>query len=69
MREQGVSYILAGADTLDCKIAAQKLKLLFGIEKMLICGGGKVNWSFLSQGVVDELSLLPVSYTHLYSML
>ena len=25
---------------------------------MLICGGGTVNWSFLSQGVVDELSLL-----------
>lgn len=25
---------------------------------MLICGGGTVNWSFLSSGVVDELSLL-----------
>lgn len=58
LRKQGVSYILAGADTLDCKIAAQKLKQLFGIEKVLICGGGMVNWSFLSQGVVDELSLL-----------
>lgn len=58
LRKQGVSYILAGADTLDCKIAAQKLKQLFGIEKVLICGGGTVNWSFLSQGVVDELSLL-----------
>ena len=58
LRKQGVSYILAGEDTLDCKIAAQKLKALFGIEKVLICGGGTVNWSFLSSGVVDELSLL-----------
>ena len=58
LRKQGVSYILAGEDTLDCKIAAQKLKGLFGIEKVLICGGGTVNWSFLSSGVVDELSLL-----------
>ena len=58
LRKQGVSYILAGKDTLDCKRAAQKLKTLFGIEKMLICGGGTVNWSFLSSGVVDELSLL-----------
>lgn len=58
LRRQGVSYIIAGTDTLDCKIAAQKLKELFGIEKVLICGGGTVNWSFLSQGVVDELSLL-----------
>ena len=58
LRKQGVSYILAGVDTLDCKAAAQELKSLFGIGKMLICGGGTVNWSFLSQGVVDELSLL-----------
>ena len=54
----GVSYIIAGADSLDCKVAMQKLKSIFGIEKLLICGGGMVNWSFLSQGVVDELSLL-----------
>ena len=58
LRKQGVSYILAGVDALDCKVAVQKLKSLFGIGKMLICGGGTVNWSFLSQGVVDELSLL-----------
>lgn len=58
LRKQGVSYILAGEDALDCKVAVQKLKSLFGIGKMLICGGGTVNWSFLSQGVVDELSLL-----------
>ena len=58
LRKQGVSYIIAGSDTLDCRIAAQKLKELFKIDKMLICGGGTVNWSFLSQGVVDELSLL-----------
>lgn len=55
---RGVSYIIAGADSLDCKVAMQKLKSIFGIEKLLICGGGMVNWSFLSQGVVDELSLL-----------
>ncbi len=58
LRRQGVSYILAGTDALDCKVAAQKLKSLFGIEKMLICGGGTVNWSFLAQGVVDELNLV-----------
>lgn len=58
LRKQGVSYIIVGGDTLDCQLAAQKLKELFGINKMLICGGGTVNWSFISQGVVDELSLL-----------
>lgn len=58
LRRQGVSYILAGTEALDCRIAAQKLKTRFGIERVLICGGRTVNWSFLRQGVVDELSLL-----------
>lgn len=58
LREKGVSYILAGNDTLDCAIAAEKLYELFGIETVLICGGGTVNWTFLQQGVLDELSLL-----------
>lgn len=58
LRKRGVSYLIAGGDSLDCQFAARKLKALFGIETMLICGGGTVNWSFLRQGVVDELSLL-----------
>lgn len=58
LRKRGVSYIIAGVDALDCRLAAQKLKEVFGIKKLLICGGGTVNWSFLTQGAVDELSLL-----------
>lgn len=58
LREHGVSYILAGEKSLDCRIAAEKLYQLFGIRRVLICGGGVVNWSFLQQGMVDELSLL-----------
>lgn len=58
LRNCGVSYILAGSDMLDCKVAAEKLYRLFGIDTMLICGGGTINWTFLQQGVVDELSLI-----------
>lgn len=58
LREKGVSYIIAGSNSLDCKVAAGKLKQLFNIETVLICGGGTVNWTFIQQGVVDELSLL-----------
>ena len=58
LREHKVSYIIAGSGTLDCKIAEEKLYRLFGIRKILICGGGTINWTFLQQGVVDELSLL-----------
>lgn len=58
LRKHHVSYILAGTEMLDSRIAVEKLYRLFGIDTLLICGGGTVNWTFLQQGVVDELSLL-----------
>lgn len=58
LRKRGVSYILAGSEMLDSKIVAEKLYRLFGIGTLLICGGGTINWIFLQQGAVDELSLL-----------
>ncbi len=58
LRKQGVSYIIAGDDVLDCRMAVEKLYSLFGIRNILICGGGMVNWTFLQAGVIDELSLL-----------
>ena len=57
LRKTGVSYIIAGEKELDCETAMKKLYELFHIEKVLICGGGVVNWSFLQAGMVDELSL------------
>ena len=57
LRKTGVSYIIAGEKELDCERAVNKLYELFRIEKVLVCGGGVVNWSFLQAGMVDELSL------------
>lgn len=36
----------------------EKLHRLFHIEKLLICGGGAADWTFLQTGMVDELSLV-----------
>lgn len=58
LRKRRVSYILGGSEMLDSKIVAKKLYRLFGIDTLLICGGGTINWTFLQQGAVDELSLL-----------
>lgn len=58
LRKKGVSYIIAGDTSLDCKVATEKLKRLFMIDTILICGGGTVNWTFIQQGVVDELNIL-----------
>lgn len=58
LRKHDVSYILAGKTSLDCKSACEKLYKLFGIQTVLICGGGTINWTFLQQDMVDEVSLL-----------
>lgn len=58
LQERGVSYLFAGKERLDCTLLLQKLRNLFGIEKLMVAGGGIVNWSFLAAGLIDELSLV-----------
>lgn len=58
LRKRKVSYIIAGKAELDCELAMEKLHRLFHIDKLLICGGGVADWSFLQAGLVDELSLV-----------
>ena len=58
LRNLGVSYVFAGKDSVDCGLLLRKLMERFGIEKLMICGGGIVNWSFLQAGCIDELSLV-----------
>lgn len=54
----GVSYIFAGKDDIDIKIALNKLYKLFGIKKLMLEGGSIINGAFQRAGVVDELSLV-----------
>lgn len=58
LRRMNISYIIAGKEQLDCRLASEKLKALFGIRTLMISGGGFINWSFLSAGLIDELSLI-----------
>ena len=58
LREAGVSYVMAGKSALDLPLAMRKLKSIFGIERLLLSGGGVVNWSLLRAGLIDELSLV-----------
>ena len=58
LRQAGVSYVFAGKDSLDLPLAVRKLKEHFGIEKILLSGGGIVDWAFLQAGLIDEISLV-----------
>ena len=58
LRKIGISYIFAGHKELECEIAMIKLKEIFGIERLVIAGGGYTDWSFADAGMIDELSLV-----------
>ena len=58
LRTSGVSYVFGGTDTLDLPEALKRLHRHFGIRRLLVEGGGGINGSLLSAGLVDELSLL-----------
>ncbi|WP_339060791.1 dihydrofolate reductase family protein [Tepidibacillus marianensis] len=58
LRKYDISYIFAGADRLNCTLAAEKLKSLFGVKVLMLSGGGYLNWSFLQEDLVDELSIV-----------
>ena len=53
-REVGVSYIIAD----DLSAALERLRSLFGVERLLLEGGAVLNGAFLAAGLVDELSLV-----------
>ena len=58
LREFDISYIFAGNQQLDCELILRKLKALFQIDRLMIAGGGLMNWSFLQDNLIDELSLV-----------
>ena len=42
-------------------MALEKLKTLFGIEVLMLGGGGVLNWSFIQAGMCDEISVVIAS--------
>lgn len=60
LQSKGVSYLFGGKSRIDLPRVLQKLHDLFGIRKLLLEGGGRINGSFLAAGVIDELSILVV---------
>lgn len=57
LRKLNIPYIIAGEDRLDAPLAMKKLKELFQLDFIMLGGGGILNWSFIKQGLCDELSL------------
>lgn len=58
LRAGDQSDLFAGRREIDFALALTKLRRLFGIERLLVEGGGHINGSMLKAGVIDALSLL-----------
>jgi 2,5-diamino-6-(ribosylamino)-4(3H)-pyrimidinone 5'-phosphate reductase len=58
LRARGVSYLFGGRDHVDVQVVLRKLRGQFGIRRLLLEGGGKINGSFLAAYAIDELSLV-----------
>lgn len=58
LRERGVSYLLAGAHDVDLARALEKIGERFGVETLMLEGGGRINGAMLRAGLIDELSVL-----------
>ena len=58
LRKLGISYLIAGTERLDYNLVMEKLKTLFGVETLMLGGGGVLNWSFIQAGMCDEVSVV-----------
>ena len=58
LRRLGISYIIAGSDSLDYEQTLSKLKEQFGIENLMLGGGAALNYSFIQAGMCDEVSVV-----------
>lgn len=58
LREDGVSYLFAGPDGRDLGRALNILGRDFGLDTLLLEGGGRINGAFLNAGLIDEVSVL-----------
>lgn len=58
LQSKNISYIFAGKEQLDLPLAMQKLCELFGIEKLLLEGGGIIGGAFAKENLIDEISFV-----------
>ena len=53
-----MSYVFGGKSRIDLAKVLRTLRARFGIRKLLLEGGGKINGSFLAANLTDVLSIL-----------
>ena len=58
LREKKVSYIFAGKDEFDYKLALEKIKKIFKINSVILGGGPTINGIFYEKDLVDQVNIV-----------
>lgn len=58
LKEKGISYIATGRPGINLMRAMEILKDSFGVDRLVLTGGGNLNGSFLASGLLDEISMM-----------
>lgn len=56
--KQNISWIAAGKEHIDLAKAMEILNEQFGVERLAVVGGGRINGGFLKAGLIDEISIV-----------
>lgn len=56
--ERHISWIACGSGRIDLAHACEILADEFGVQRMAVVGGGRINAGFLDAGLLDEVSVL-----------
>jgi hypothetical protein len=60
LQDAGVSYLFCGSSRVDVKVAADKIRRVLGVRRLMLEGGGTFNGEMLHAGLVDEISQVVV---------
>ncbi len=58
LERQNISYLFAGPDGKDLRIAMCTLSEMFDVQSLSLQGGGIIDGAFLQAGLIDKLSLV-----------
>lgn len=53
-----IPYLIAGQKEIDLALMLEKLATHYGLRNLMLGGGGNVNWTFLKNELIDEVSLV-----------
>lgn len=58
LTEQGISWIATGKNGINFARAMEILSDAFGVERLAVTGGGRINGALLEAGLLDEVSFM-----------